>query len=237
MKVKAKRILIALAAMVCLLIWVLVRRPPSIAPRGGASEASSVDRAKDPQDEEGLADDHAPEGRHALGDRPSIAIDRRQAFELGKRLFLPRPSAASGVVDAAPATHHPRALMPRGDGLVDRREDGGADWPNLKAELEKRMDEVRASTTHCLDGWEKEDPSLAAGVMLALSVDEQGLQDVWIMDRAEAPSGPLACLSNAVYPIDWSGLTKQKMRLTVRVRYAPVDAGQLSEVGGAASPP
>ena len=28
-----------------------------------------------------------------------------------------------------------------------------------------------------------------------------------------------------VYPIDWSGLTKQKMRLTVKIRYAPADAG------------
>jgi hypothetical protein len=47
----------------------------------------------------------------------------------------------------------------------------------------------------------------------------------WIVDRDEAPSGPLACLSNAVYPIDWSGLTTQKMRLTVKIRYAPADAG------------
>ena len=234
MKVKAKSVLSALAAIVCALIWVLVRRPPSI-PRGGASEARTVERAKDPQVDEGLTDHDTAEGRRSSGDRASI--DRRRAFELGQRVFLPRPSVASGVVDSAPMTHHPRALMPKGDGLVDRREDAGADWPTLKAELEKRMDEVRASTTHCLDGWEKEDPSLAAGVVLALSVDERGLADVWIKDRAEAPSGALSCLSNAVYPIDWGGLTKEKMQLTVKIRYAPVDAGQLSAVGGAASPP
>jgi hypothetical protein len=234
MKVKAKGVLLALVAAVCVLIWILARRPPSI-PRGGGSEASTVDRAKDPQDDEALTNDHTPEARRSSGDRPPI--DRRQAFELGQRVFLPRPSVASGVVNSAPVTHHPRALMPKGDGLVDRRGDAGADWPNLKEELEKRIDEVRASTTHCLDGWEKEDPSLAAGVVLALSVDEQGLADVWINDRAEAPSGALACLSNAVYPIDWGGLTKEKMRLTVKIRYAPVDAGQLSEMAGAASPP
>src|SRR5437660_1542144 len=66
MKVKAKRILLALAATMCVLIWVLVRRPPSI-PRSGASEASTVDRAKDPQVDEGLTDDDTPEGRRSLG--------------------------------------------------------------------------------------------------------------------------------------------------------------------------
>jgi hypothetical protein len=234
MKVKTKTVLIALAPTVCVLIWFLVRRPSSI-PRNEASEASTIDRAKDPQADDELTDDHTPEGRRSLGGRPSI--DRRQAFALGQRVFLPRPSLASGVVNSAPVTHHPRALMPKGDGLVDRRQDAGADWPNLKDELEKRIGEVRASAAHCLDSWEKEDPSLAAGVVLALSVDEQGLADVWIMDRAEAPSGPLSCLSSAVYPIDWGGLTKEKMRLTVRIQYAPVDAGQLSEGGGAASSP
>jgi hypothetical protein len=225
MKVKTKGVLIALVAMVCVVIWVLARRPSS-ARRIGEAEAITVDRAQDrqvqPIDEERTGD-HASEGRPSSGSRPSL--DRRQAFELGRRVFLPRPSVTSGAVDAAPVTHHPRTLLPGGDGLVDKRPDGGADWPMLKSELEQRMTEVRTSTAHCLDGWAKEDPSLAAGVMLALSVDEQGLEDVWIMDRDEAPSGPLACLSNAVYPIDWGGLTKQKMRLTVRVRYAPADGG------------
>jgi hypothetical protein len=223
MRAKTRRVLIALAVAVGVLIWALARRPSS-APRLDASEARAVDPAKDDrQADDGLTGDHAPEGRRSSPDRPSL--NRQQAFELGRRVFLPRPSATSGVGDSALVTHHPRTLMPGGDGLVDKRPDGGADWPMLKPELERRMTEVRTSAAHCLDGWAKEDPSLAAGVMLALAVDEQGLQDVWIMDRDEAPSGPLACLSNAVYPIDWSGLTKQKMRLTVRVRYAPADGG------------
>jgi hypothetical protein len=92
------------------------------------------------------------------------------------------------------------------------------------AELHKRMGEVRASASRCLDGWAQEDPSLAQGIVLAISMDGQGLKDVWIKDRAEAPSGPLACLSNAVYPIDWGGLTKEDLLLTVKVGYAPPDA-------------
>jgi hypothetical protein len=223
-RAKTRRVLIALAAAVCVLLWVLARRPPS-APRIDP-EASAVDPAKDDrQAAEGLTGDHAPPGGRSSPDRP--ALNRQQAFELGKRLLLPRPSATSGAgaADAAPPTHHPRTLMPGGNGLVDRRPDGGADWPMLKTELEKRMTEVRTSAAHCLDGWAKEDPSLTDGVMLAIGVDEQGLDQVWIVDRDEAPSGPLACLSNAVYPIDWSGLTTQKMRLTVKIRYAPADAG------------
>jgi hypothetical protein len=115
MKAKAKSVLIALAATVCVLIWFLVRRQPST-PSHGASEASTVDRAKDSQVEEGLPDDHTPERRRSLVDRPSI--DRRQAFELGQRVFLPRPTVGSGVVNSALLTHHPRALMPKGDGLA-----------------------------------------------------------------------------------------------------------------------
>jgi hypothetical protein len=186
-----------------------------------------------------------------LGDPPTVdrtpgaqrplegrrALDRRQAFELGQRIFLPRPPASSGAAPSAPATHHPRALLPGGGGLVDRRQDAGAEWPNLEAQLEKRIGEVRASTARCLDGWEKEDPSLDAGVVLAISVDEQGLREVWIKDRAEAPSGALSCLSNAVYPIDWSGLTKEAMLLTVKIRYAPLDGGQPPEGTGAPSAP
>jgi hypothetical protein len=223
MRAKTRRVLIALAAAACVLIWALARRPPST-PRIDAPEVSAVDPAKDDrQADDGLTGDHAPPGRRSSPDRP--ALNRQQAFELGKRLFLPRPGATSGVGESVPVSHHPRTLMPGANGLVDKRPDGGADWPMLKTELEKRMTEVRTSTAHCLDGWAKEDPSLAAGVTLALSVDEQGLDSVWIMDRDEAPSGPLACLSNAVYPIDWGGLTKQKMRLTVKIRYAPADAG------------
>jgi hypothetical protein len=101
---------------------------------------------------------------------------------------------------------------------VDRREDAGAD--DLTSEIPKRMAEVRAAASRCLDGWAEEDPSLAAGIMLDIRIDEQGLKEVSIMDRAEAPSGALSCLTNAVYPVDWGGITKNPLRVTVKVGYA-----------------
>jgi hypothetical protein len=211
----AARALLALAAVALLLVWVLARRSPPHESRAPAAAAEPGANA--PPAESSRPDDRTPAAGHKL--------DRRQAFELGKRVFVPRPSTEVEVVAATPPPHHPRALRPGGGDLVDRRPDGGADWPSLKTELEKRMTEVRESASRCLDGWAQEDPSLDEGIVLAISVDEQGLRDVWINDRAEAPRGALACLSNAVYPIDWSGLTKQPMRLTVRVGYAPRDAG------------
>ena len=54
---------------------------------------------------------------------------------------------------------------------------------------------------------------------------------MWIKDRSQVPSGPLACIANAVYPIDWGGLTEAPLEVTVRVRYEPGDAGAASADG------
>jgi hypothetical protein len=37
----------------------------------------------------------------------------------------------------------------------------------------------------------------------------------------EIPDGPLRCLSNAVYELDWSNIADQPMMITVPQRYAP----------------
>lgn len=213
--------LVSGALVVAVVVW-LARRPLH-----GRREAAANDIE--------AATAHAQAGSdeaHAVGENgaaPAGAVssraeeERRRGFELGRRLFLPRPPGMEALV--APPSHHPKALAPAGGGIEDRRENPGPDSAQLMAELHKRMGEVRASAAHCLDGWAQADPSLDAGVVLAISVDDRGLKDVWIMDRDEAPSGPLACLSNAVYPVDWSGLTKAPMRLTVKIGYAR-DAGE-----------
>jgi hypothetical protein len=201
-----------LAGVVALaLLWILVHGSP---PSGRPAE-SSESVAADPVVGE-VAAGEVP-GRAAPA--PSGRLDRRRAFELGARVRIPPPLA----VGEPPApnsvtTHHPRALAPGSGHFVDRREDAGAD--DLMSEIPKRMAEVREAASHCLDGWADEDPSLAAGVMLDIRIDEQGLKEVSIMDRAEAPSGALACLTNAVYPVDWGGITKNPLRVTVKVGYA-----------------
>jgi hypothetical protein len=136
-------------------------------------------------------------------------------------------------VSTAARTHHPRALAPGSGNFVERREDAGAG--DLSTEIPKRMAEVRAAASRCLDDWPEEDPSLAAGIMLVIRLDEQGLKEVSIQDRAEAPSGALACLSNAVYPIDWGGLTKAPLMVTVKVGYSR-DAGADAAPSGASAP-
>jgi hypothetical protein len=203
-----------LAGVVALaLLWILVCRSPSRRVVESAESSGSV--ASEPTVGEGAVAE-VP-GRAAPD--PSGRLDRRRAFELGARLRIPPPVGAGEGSASAPAkTHHPRALAPGGGGFVDRREDAGAG--NLMAEIPKRMAEVRAAASHCLDDWTEEDPSLAAGVMLDIRIDEQGLKEVSIMDREEAPSGALACLTNAVYPVDWGGITTKPLRVTVKVGYA-----------------
>ena len=207
-----------LAGVVALaLLLILVHRSPD-----GRAAESSVSVASDPAVGEG-----------AVGEVPGRAapdssgrLDRRRAFELGARVRIPPPINAGEPASSPARTHHPRALAPGGGGFVDRREDAGSD--NLMSEIPKRMAEVRAAASHCLDDWAEEDPSLAAGVMLDIRLDEQGLKEVSIMDREEAPSGALACLTNAVYPVDWGGITTKPLRVTVKVGYARDAAAEAS---------
>jgi hypothetical protein len=214
--VRLRWIALLAGAVALALLWIVLHRAPS---RRAAESSESV--VADPA----VGEVAAGEALGRAAPDPPGRPDRRRAFELGARVRIPPPVSA-GEAHAPPRTHHPRALAPGGGGFVDRREDAGAD--NLMSEIPKRMAEVREAASHCLDGWVEEDPSLAAGVMLDIRLDEQGLKEVSIMDRAEAPSGPLACLTNAVYPIDWGGLTKAPLRVTVKVGYARDAAAEAS---------
>ena len=87
------------------------------------------------------------------------------------------------------------------------------------------MTTVSELAQRCLDAWPSTDPSLKQGVMLGIEMDARGLQQVWVGDRLSIPGGQLACLSNAVYQLDWSGLTEKPMEFTDRIRATDGAAG------------
>jgi hypothetical protein len=216
-----RRAWVVVGALTLLLAVWLARRPSQGTPEGAAPDVEAT--APREQTEGGRVPAPGTSARHALD-------ERRRGFELGRRLLLPRPPGSEAP--PAPAPRHPKALAPGYGTFVDRRPNPGPDSARVTDELHSRMAEVRAAAARCLDGWAQADPSLEGGVMLAFSIDDRGLKEVWIMDHDEAPSGPLACLSNAVYPVDWSGLTKDPMRVTVRVGYAQ-DGGAAGGAPGA----
>jgi RNA polymerase sigma-70 factor (ECF subfamily) len=104
------------------------------------------------------------------------------------------------------------------------RPDAGAgkapqDVAAIKQAISDRMQEASERIKVCMRRWETLDPSLAGGVKLSIEVDEMGLEDVWIEDRMEVPSGSLQCLSEAVYQTDWSGITTRRLRTSFTVRF------------------
>jgi hypothetical protein len=44
------------------------------------------------------------------------------------------------------------------------------------------------------------------------------LQEVWIEDHPQIAEGPLSCLSRAVYGVGWSGLTRDPIQVSRRMR-------------------
>jgi hypothetical protein len=160
---------------------------------------------------------------------PDQKVDRLHTFKRGARTAVPKLAAAVASPPAfdAGATRHPRRLdRGSGDGPVDKRPGPPRkDAEALKKALFQRLDKALDAAQACLDSWSEQDDSLDAGVMLAFSLDDRGLQQVWIQDRQGVPAGPLACIANAVYPIDWGGLTTEPVEVTVPVKYEPRDAG------------
>jgi hypothetical protein len=166
-------------------------------------------------------------GTASASAKPGGSADRLHTFKRGARTAVPKLTTAIALpaFDAG-ASRHPRRLDRGGNGPRDRRP--GPRRPDsdaLKKALFQRLDRALEGAQACLDAWSQQDDSLDSGVMLAFSLDDRGLQQVWIVDREGVPAGPLACIANSVYPIDWGGLTTEPLEVTVPVKYEPRDAG------------
>jgi hypothetical protein len=153
--------------------------------------------------------------------RDGAAVARRPVRTMVPRLVL--APAVEGRDAAVLARHPPRLEVGSGE-LRDRRERPGGNPKLLAAELRARIKRADEEAQKCIDAWGQHEPALEKGVMLAFTLDARGLDEVWIEDHPEVPSGALACLSNALYPIDWGGLTSEPIKVTTKHRYAR-DAG------------
>jgi hypothetical protein len=135
--------------------------------------------------------------------------------------FTTTPAAAVAP-DARPVTDPLGTRLAKGGDIANRFKDSPARWKELQSRSRELLDQVTERAERCLAKWNVADESLKQGVMLAVEIDAQGLQDVWFEDRAEMPSGPLECFSDAVYQLDWSsvaGLAEQPVKLTFKAKY------------------
>jgi hypothetical protein len=218
MSTRARRIVLGVAALGLLLSALLIYGGDDSTPvaRSGSSQTAA---APPPAPVEPAMASKSP--------RPGAGgAARLHTFKKGARTPVPRLAVAALPAFDAGATRHPRRLDRGGDGPTDKRP--GPRRPDadaLKKALFQRLDQALEAAQTCLDAWSEQDDSLDAGVMLAFGLDDRGLQQVWIKDREGVPAGPLACIANSVYPIDWAGLTREPLEVTVPIKYEPRDAG------------
>jgi hypothetical protein len=161
-----------------------------------------------------------PRARHPLG-----------SYRPGARTPLPRFVAAPAPRPAAPPPHFATAPGPRlgpvGPGFpANKLGRTPPDFEAKQARVHDLLEALNARADECLAQWSAPDPALEKGVMLGIDFDPTGLRSVWIKDLVEIPDGPLRCLSDAVYALDWSGIADQPMTLTVRQRYAREGEGE-----------
>jgi RNA polymerase sigma-70 factor (ECF subfamily) len=157
------------------------------------------------------------------------AADRRAfgTYRRGSRTAVPRFVPA--VADATPPprfVESPRRLDRSGNGPRNRLEHPPPNFREIQARVRGKLDEFQERAENCLAGWTAPDPALDKGVMLRIELDPAGLQAVSIDDLVDVPTGPLRCLGDAVYAIDWGGIVPQPMMLTVPQRYARPDGGR-----------
>jgi RNA polymerase sigma factor (sigma-70 family) len=148
------------------------------------------------------------------------------------RVYVPRFVAAPGVrLDDArdPLLAGGGRLLAVDHGhITNRMPDGGGVHPAQVARVEDNLDLMHDRANQCLAGWQRLDPALAKGIMLGVEFDADGLEDVFVDGESTIPDGPLRCLSNAVYELDWAGLTSPSMRralVTLPLSYESTDAG------------
>jgi hypothetical protein len=217
MSKRSRQLVLVLAALGLLLSGLLIYGEDPRTPVAERGRESAV--AVAPSEGTGAA--------RPAGEKVGGGSDRLHTFKRGARTAVPKLTVAvpPPAFDGG-ATRHPRRLDRGGDGPTDKRPGAPrADAAALKKALFQRLDQAMEAAQTCLDAWAEQDDSLDSGVVLAFGLDARGLQQVWIKDREGVPAGPLACIANSVYPIDWSGLTTEPVEVTVPIKYEARDSG------------
>jgi hypothetical protein len=184
------------------------RRLPAVDPeRPGATEGAAAGgpRADEPAPGAAPAQARLPPQPNA---RPRTLIPRFVAAAGGPRADAGARSAAASV-----------RLAPGKGPMTDKRPNPPPGSAAVMDAIKDRMGQTRVAIEACMRRWTASDPSLVEGVTLAFSLDAGGLDRVWIEGRGDVPSGHLQCLGEAVYQIDWSGLTPEPVQVTDKIRY------------------
>jgi RNA polymerase sigma-70 factor (ECF subfamily) len=142
------------------------------------------------------------------------------------RVHIPRFTTAPAGADATPPAVPLGLRLADGKGhLKDRRTHPGPEEAHDVARAQAVLDEMKERANACLERWPVMDPLLAKGVMLKVNFDPGGLQDVSIVGLSAIPDGPMRCFSDAVYQLDWSGISRSPLEATTPLRYDRPDGG------------
>jgi hypothetical protein len=152
---------------------------------------------------------------------------RARTHRPGARTPIPKllPATTGRAESPPPARGPAQQLAPSTRPLTDRRENAptGEAAEKAKAEIMRRLGLADAAANECLKSWATFDPTLDQGVRVRFTLDARGLDELYLEDRAEVPAGPLACLSEAIYQQDWSGLTESPLQITRTLTAEPAE--------------
>lgn len=134
------------------------------------------------------------------------------------RTVLPRPArpvaAAPPAPVAAPEPPPEEAAREVLGELTDRRAEAERAPADVVGAISGQMREVSKDIGACINEWAAVSPDIDGTVNVGFRIDADGLQEAWIVDYEDVPSGPLSCFASAVYDADWEGISPDPIEVT-----------------------
>ncbi len=156
----------------------------------------------------------APKQARTVLPRPTSV--RKNGADASKAARSPPPETRALPVTVTPPAPSPApnntddASAP----LLDRRPESERGDGNVAAAIQDNMEDVRGDIAGCITDWLTVEPSIEGRVSVGFRINADGLQEAWIVDHEDVPSGPLTCFATAVYAADWEGISDEPVEVT-----------------------
>lgn len=99
----------------------------------------------------------------------------------------------------------------------NRRRDTGqpalfeAGSEELRGAIQDAVAGVVSDVTQCISEWatSPEGSQLDGRVLMSFTLDEHGMDEIYVMDVEQVPEAPLTCFSETLYDADWPAVDGQ----------------------------
>jgi len=190
---------ISAAALLLALIWLKPAAPNSVSSKATPKPTPAVKAQPTP----------SPPSRPT--EKPDDQAPSPPPEPARKRLVIPPPA------DQAPREEDPDPPIEDDEGPVDLRTEGA---PVDRKLLKDGMEAIGEDTEDCLERAFEQAQWPAGRVSVFFRIDREGLMEAWIDEHDELPEASLNCLTDAVYGLDWQGISEDPIQVSM-----PFDIG------------